>query len=201
MTRFRLAAQVGLLLCLTGCASAGASTATQPSPEPSTASPGRHGAAGFTGLCLSVRITKKNSRSNGGTGPRPKRSCVAADEDAVLRLIAQLHQAVHGRGTICALLTDEYRQNAERWAHQSRSTCDRALVSNTGSPPYTRQQLSHPAARIIFFYSYRGTGAIVTLWRPSQGASRASSPHNPINVAIARDAGGTWQISQIGYEF
>ncbi|HJS94920.1 MAG TPA: hypothetical protein VJ741_11710 [Solirubrobacteraceae bacterium] len=126
---------------------------------------------------------------------------MAADEDAVLRLIAQLHQAVHGRGTICALLTDEYRQNAERWAHQSRSTCDRALVSNTGSPPYTRQQLSHPAARIIFFYSYRGTEAFVTLWRPSQGASRASSPHNPINVAIARDAGGTWQISQIGYEF
>ena len=68
--------------------------------------------------CLSVRITKSNERLNGGVGPRPKRSCASADLQAVLKLMVRLHRALGGSGTICALLTHDYRENAERWARE-----------------------------------------------------------------------------------
>jgi hypothetical protein len=120
---------------------------------------------------------------------------------AVLQLMARLHRALRGSGTICALLTEDYRQNAQRWARQGHLTCDQALLRNTGSPPNTRTQLSNPVSSMIFFYSYRGVEAIVGLRRPLRGATGARLPQDAINVAVGRESDREWQIGQIGYEF
>jgi hypothetical protein len=75
-------------------------------------------------------------------------------------------------------------------------------MSYTGSPPYTRTQLSHPVASIIFYYySYRGVEAIVGLRRPTHGATGARAPQDAINVAVVHPSNSDWQISPIGYEF
>lgn len=190
------------LLTLASCGSTGSSSLARHSSESLTA--GRNGgpnALGFTGQCLSVRISKRNSRRNGGVGPRPTRSCPSTDLHAVLRVMAQLHRALGGSGTICPLLTEDYRQNAQRWAHRGHLTCDRALLSSTGSPTDTRTRLSHPVSSIIFFYSYRGVAAIVGLRRPPHGATGARLAEDTINVVMARESDGEWQIGQIGYEF
>jgi hypothetical protein len=142
-------------------------------------------------VCRTLSVTRAHPQGVLG-------SCPSDDVRGIADLIVRLRRAVTGTGSVCALLTANYRANAERWASEDGSSCDVA-VERVGNLTAPRKQISSPVRQILLFERGTRGGAIVS-FRSSAWPRSASAPR-PINIAVERTGSDRWQIEQIGYEF
>jgi hypothetical protein len=156
-----------------------------------------------------VRAALKSCRSvvwrTGQPNPPlgPPGSCPASDLRRIMDLVARLRAAVRGgNGTVCSLLTADYRSNAERWEGEppGYASCDQALLAVTGTVN-PKLQFAQPVARILLFYRNGRAGGLITFAKAGATSLPADPRTRPITISTTRTGDGTWQIKQIGYEF
>ena len=109
---------------------------------------------------------------------------------------------MRGNGTVCSLLTPNYRSNAQRWQGEPPGypSCDVAVLK-VGGTVNPKLQFAQPVGRILLFEGNGRAGAVITFSKATATSLPADPRTQPINVSIARTSGGTWEIEQIGYEF
>jgi hypothetical protein len=109
---------------------------------------------------------------------------------------------VKGTGSVCALLTANYRAAAKRWQGEPPGypSCDAAVLTAGGSVN-PKLEFAQPVARILLAYRDGRAGGIVTFSKATATSLPANPRTRPINISITRTSDDTWEIEQIGYEF
>jgi hypothetical protein len=152
--------------------------------------------------CLSFGPTSRATQIGQRPSPVGVSSCSVADVRQILGLVERLRAAVRGNGTVCSLLTPNYRSSAQRWQAQwpGYPSCD-AAVLKVGGSMNPKLQFAQPVARIRLSNRNGRADAVITFSKATATSLPADPRTQPINLSIARTSDGTWQIEQIGYQF
>lgn len=153
--------------------------------SPSSATVPRAEITRASAVCRTLSVTL--SHPQGVLG-----SCPSDDVVGIAGLIHRFRRAVTGTGSVCALLTANYRANAERWASENGSICDVA-VERSGNLTAPRRQISSPVRQILLVERGARAGAVIRF--RSAAWPRSQSAPQPINIAVARTGDDRWQIS------
>ena len=118
-----------------------------------------------------------------GSGP-----CPPADLRQIVGLVDRLRAAVRGNGTVCSLLTPNYRSNAQRWQGEPPGypSCDVAVLK-VGGTVNPKLQFAQPVGRILLFeeteeqaqsspFPKRRPQACQPIHAPSQSMSASRGP-------------------------
>lgn len=151
-------------------------------------------------ICRAIAAPTNGQRT---IGLGPPGSCSSGDLAEIADLVARLRSAIANGSDVCTLLTPNSRWNAQRWGHESNSSCSQAVLKN-GNVTNPRVQLSQPVGRVLLASTSTRSSppaALVTFLPPNQRDPSTGTRFNALTVAVLKNANAEWQIRQIGYQF